>query len=161
MTTTPKERFLELKMTKVYYPYGEFVSDLKLLTSKIDQEFDAIIAIARGGLSVALMLGEHYDIRDVYAINTIGYVGTKKLDEVKVFNIPYLNGAKKVLIVDDIVDSGDTLREVLKVLEERYPFTIFSSASIFYKPTASIEPTWWVKEATEWIEFFWSEDLND
>ena len=148
-------------MTKVFYPYSEFVTDLKVLTSKIDQEFDAIVAIARGGLSVALMLGEHYDIREVYAINTIGYEGTKKLDEVKVFNIPDLAGAKKVSIVDDIVDSGDTLREVLKVLETKYPQTSFSSASIFYKQTASIEPTWWVKEATQWIEFFWSEDLKD
>ncbi|MCK5854714.1 MAG: phosphoribosyltransferase [Sulfurovaceae bacterium] len=147
-------------MTKIYYPYDAFVGDLKTLTFQIDQEFDAIVAIARGGLSVALMLGEHYDIREVYAINTIGYEGTKKLDEVKVFNIPDLNGAKKVLIVDDIVDSGDTLREVLQVLEEGYPKTTFLSASIFYKPTASIEPTWWVKEATEWIEFFWSEDLK-
>lgn len=147
-------------MTKIYYPYDEFVGDLKKLTSKIEHEFDAIVAIARGGLSMGMMLGEHYDIREVYAINTIGYEGTKKLDEVKVFNIPDLNSAKKVLIVDDIVDSGDTLKEVLNTLQEKYPTTLFSSASIFYKPTASIEPTWWVKEATVWIEFFWSEDLN-
>lgn len=148
-------------MTKVFYPYREFITDLKTLTNRIDQEFDAIVAIARGGLSVALMLGEHYDIREVYAINTIGYEGTKKLDEVRVFNIPDLAGAKNVLIVDDIVDSGDTLREVLKVLEIKYPQSSFLSASLFYKHTASIEPTWWVKEATEWIEFFWSEDLKD
>jgi xanthine phosphoribosyltransferase len=161
MTTTPKGRSLEQKMDKIFYPYSAFVTDLKTLTSQIDQEFDAIIAIARGGLSVALMLGEHYDIREVYAINTIGYEGTKKLDEINVFNIPDLAGAKKVLIVDDIVDSGDTLREVLKVLETKYPKTSFFSASIFYKPTASIEPTWWVREVTQWIEFFWSEDLKD
>ena len=162
MTTIQKERSLEQKMIKKkYYPYANFIIDLKVLTSKIDQEFDAIVAIARGGLSIAMMLGEHYNIREVYAINTIGYDETKKLDEVKVFNIPDLAGAKKVLIVDDIVDSGDTLREVLKVLEIKYPKTSFSSASIFYKHTASIEPTWWVQEATEWIEFFWSEDLKD
>ena len=159
MIITLKERFLKQKMTKIYYPYDEFVTDLKILTSKIDQEFDAIVAIARGGLGIGMMLGEYYDIRAVYALNTIGYEGTKKLDEVKVFNVPDLNGAKRVLIVDDIVDSGDTLREVLQLLQTRYPATSFFSASLFYKPTASIEPTWWVKEATEWIEFFWSEDL--
>lgn len=146
-------------MTKVYYPYGDFIKDLKILTDKIDQEFDAIVAIARGGLGIAMMLGEYYDIREVYAINTIGYEGTEKLDEVKVFNIPDLSDAKRVIIVDDIVDSGDTLIEVLKALEDRYEDVSFSSASIFYKPTARIEPTWWVAEATEWIEFFWSEDL--
>ncbi len=147
-------------MQKRYYPYSEFNQDLKTLTEKIDQEFDAIIAIARGGLTMALMLGEYYDIREVYAVNTIGYEGTEKLDTIKVFNIPNLKSSQKILIVDDIVDSGDTLVEVFKVLRKKYPESIISSASIFYKPTASIAPTWWVKEATEWIEFFWSEDLK-
>jgi len=146
-------------MTKIYYAYNEFRSDLKELVQKIDKEFDAIIPIARGGLSMAQMMGEYYDIREVYAINTIGYEDTKKLDEVKVFNVPNLQDAKSVLIVDDIVDSGETLVEVLKVLETKYPEVTFYSATIFYKPTASIEPTWWLKQPKGWIEFFWSEDL--
>ena len=148
------------KMTKTYYSYQEFKEDLKTLTKKIDQEFDVIMPIARGGLSMALMLGEYYDIREVYAINTIGYNDTQKLDTVKVFNIPDLQKAKKVLIVDDIVDSGDTLVEVLKVLKEQYPNVLFYTASLFYKKSAKIAPTWYVKEAKEWIEFFWSEDLK-
>jgi len=148
-------------MSKIYYPYNEFRDDLKTLTQKIDKKFDAIIPVARGGLSMALMLGEYYDIREVYAINTIGYNDTKKLDEVKVFNIPDLERAKKVLIVDDIVDSGDTLIEVLKVLNRQYPNITFYTASIFYKKSAKIAPTWYVKEAKDWIEFFWIEDLKE
>jgi len=147
-------------MFKIYYPYQEFKQDLKTLVKKIDKNFDVILPISRGGLSMGQMLGEYYDIREVYAINTIGYEDTQKLDEVNVFNIPNLENAYKVLIVDDIVDSGDTLLEVLKVLKSEYPQCIFYTASIFYKPTASIEPTWWVKEPKGWIEFFWSEDLK-
>ena len=146
-------------MNRIYYPYSEFRDDLKHLVKKIDQEFDAIIPIARGGLSMGQILGEYYNIRQVYAINTIGYNDTKKLDKVKVFNIPNLQNVKSVLIVDDIVDSGDTLVEILKVFKREYPTVLFLSASIFYKPTASIEPTWWVKEAKSWIDFFWSKDL--
>ena len=119
-------------MHKTYYPYQAFREDLKTLTQKIDRKFDAILPIARGGLSMALMLAEYYDIREVYAINTIGYEGSQKLDEVHVFNIPDLKSAKRVLIVDDIVDSGDTLIEVLRVLRERYPEVTFYTASIFY-----------------------------
>jgi len=148
-------------MSKVYYAYEAFKEDLKVLTQKIDKKFDVILPIARGGLSMGQMLGEFYDIREVYAINTIGYNDTQKLDEVTVFNIPDLKQNKQVLIVDDIVDSGDTLVEVLKVLEAKYPNIDFFTASIFYKPTAVIEPTWWVKEPNGWIEFFWSEDLKD
>lgn len=146
-------------MSKIYYPYSEFHSDLKVLVQKIDKPFDAIIPIARGGLSMAQMMGEYYRIRKVYAINTIGYEDTEKMDEVKVFNVPDLLDVKSVLIVDDIVDSGDTLVEVLKVLKAQYPQVTFYSATIFYKPTACIEPTWWVKQPKGWIEFFWSEDL--
>jgi len=146
---------------KVYYPYQEFKEDLKTLIQKIDQPFDAILGIARGGLSMAQMLGEYYDLREVYTINTIGYEDTQKLQSVEVFNIPDLKSSKQVLIVDDIVDSGDTLVEVLKILKEKYPNVTFLTASLFYKKTAKITPTWYVKEPKGWIEFFWSEDLRN
>ncbi len=148
-------------MEKLYYPYADFLTDTKLLTRKIEWEFDAIIAIARGGLSLAQLLGEYYDLREVYSINTIGYEDTQKLDSVKVFNIPLLQDARSVLIVDDIVDSGDTLVEVLKVLDEAYPHVTFKTASLFYKKSAKIAPNWYVKEPESWIEFFWSEDLRN
>ncbi len=145
---------------KIYYSYNEFREDLKILINKIDQEFDTIVPISRGGLSMGQMLGEFYNIRKVYAINTIGYEDTKKLDEVKVFHLPNLEKTNRVLIVDDIVDSGDTLVSVLKILKREYPKVKFFIASLFYKTTAKIEPTWWVKQPQGWIEFFWSEDLK-
>jgi xanthine phosphoribosyltransferase len=148
-------------MTKTHYPYYEYQQDLKALIQKIDQPFDAILGIARGGLSMAQMLGEYYDLREVYAINTIGYEESEKLHSVTVFNIPNLQKSQRVLIVDDIVDSGDTLVEVLKILQKHYPHIDFLTASLFYKPTANIEPTWYVKEPQGWIDFFWSKDLKD
>jgi len=147
-------------MKKLYYPYEEYKQDLKTLISKIDQPFEAILGIARGGLSIAHLLGEYYDMREVYSINTIGYEDTQKNDTVKVFNIPELKSAKKVLIVDDIVDSGDTLVEVLAVLNGKYPNVIFFTAALFYKKTAKITPTWYVKEPKGWIDFFWTVDLR-
>jgi len=147
-------------MHKIYYAYEEFREDLKILTEKIDQPFDAILGIARGGLAMAQMLGEYYDLREVYAINTIGYDDTEKKDAVEVFNIPDLKSAKQVLIVDDIVDSGDTLVEILKVLNHQYADVTFLTASLFYKQTAKLRPTWYVKEPKGWIDFFWSVDLH-
>jgi xanthine phosphoribosyltransferase len=145
---------------KVYYGYDTFLADTKQLTKKIEWEFDAIIAIARGGLSLAQLLGEYYELRSVYSINTIGYDDTQKLDSVKVFNIPQLQDARSVLIVDDIVDSGDTLIEVLKVLGEVYPSVTFKTASLFYQKSAKIAPNWYVKESTEWIDFYWTVDMQ-
>ncbi len=148
-------------LKKIYYPYEAFREDLQILIEKIDQPFDTILGIARGGLSIAQMLGEYYHLREVYAINTIGYDETEKKDTVKVFHIPDLQSAKKVLIVDDIVDSGDTLREVLSILHTKYPHVTFFTASLFYKKSAKIAPTWYVKEPEGWIDFFWSVDLRN
>ncbi len=145
---------------KKYYSYSEFRDDLKLLVQKIDYKFDTIIAIARGGLSIAQLLGEYYNIRKVYSINTIGYNGEQKLDKTEIFNIPNLDNSQNILIVDDIVDSGDTLILTLNKLKEIYPQKKFKTASIFYKPSAIIQPNYSIKEAKEWIEFFWSEDLK-
>jgi len=147
-------------MNKIYYSYNEFQKDLKILIKKIDKPFDTIIPIARGGLTISHLLGEYYNIREVYAMNTIGYNDTYKLDSVEIFNIPDLKKSQIALIVDDIVDSGDTLIAILKVLKERYPRVIFYSASIFYKKTAKITPTWYVKETHDWIDFFWTTDLK-
>jgi xanthine phosphoribosyltransferase len=147
-------------MEKMYYPYEDFLADTRSLTQKIDWKFDTIIPIARGGLTLAHLLGEYYNIRAVYAINTIGYDDTTKLESVKVFNIPELEEVKNVLIVDDIVDSGDTVIEVLSVLHQKYPEVTFKVASLFYKKSAKIAPDWYVREADIWIEFFWSVDLN-
>ncbi len=148
-------------MKKIYYPYSKFIRDLDRLTKIIDKPFDTIISIARGGLSTAHTLSEYYNIRAVYNINTIGYNNRDKLDKIEIFNIPNLKNSKRVLIVDDIVDSGDTLSTILELLKERYPNIIFYSASIFYKKTAKIAPTWYVNQTEDWIDFFWSVDLKD
>jgi len=142
-----------------YYSYTEYLSDCKNLTRQIDDKFDAIIAIARGGMVLAHMLGEHYGIREVYTINTIGYNDTEKLDHVEVFNIPDLKQAKNILVVDDIVDSGETMKLVLQLLSEHYPDYNFRSAALFYKTSAVIKPDWHVRYAEEWIDFFWSVDM--
>lgn len=147
-------------MEKRYYPYEDFLADTKSLAQKIDWKFDTILPIARGGLSLGHLLGEYYNIREVYSINTIGYEDTQKLDSVKVFNIPELTESKNVLVVDDIVDSGDTMIEVMKVLHKTYPAVNFRTASLFYKKSAKIVPNWYVQETDRWIEFFWSVDLN-
>jgi xanthine phosphoribosyltransferase len=148
-------------MKRLYYSCEMFLSDTRQLARKIDRKYDAIVAIARGGMTLAHLLGEYWDLRSVYTINTIGYDDTRKRQDVQVFNLPDLQGAKEVLIVDDIVDSGDTMVEVLKHLQQAYPEVSFESAALFYKKGAKIAPTWYVREATAWIDFFWTVDLKN
>ena len=68
-------------------------------------------------------LAEALDTRRLFSINSIHYDDTTKLDTFDIFNIPDLKDAKKVVILDDIVDSGETMREILKLLGSKYPQT--------------------------------------
>lgn len=138
------------------YTFDEFKVDIKNLKLK---KPDAIIAIARGGLTFAHYLSQKFNIRDVFSINVISYEGNKKLEDIKIFNIPNLSNHKNILIVDDISDSGDTFIHVLNTLKNRYPQKNFKTISIFYKPTSKYKPDIYLHTTNEWINFFW-EDLN-
>ena len=147
-------------MEKYYYGYEEFVGDADALVHKIgDFDPDTLLAVARGGLTLGHFMAQAMDTRRLFALNSIHYDKTRKLETLEVFNIPDLSTAKRVLIVDDIIDSGETLREVLRLLKEKYPQAEFKLATIFYKPTAIIEADYTLKKAHEWIDFFWEVDI--
>ncbi len=139
------------------YKYEEFEDDILVLSNQISKfNPDIIIAIARGGLTLGHFLAERLGIRDLYTLNSIHYDDKSKLDTIKIFNIPLIAENSKVLIVDDIVDSGDTMVEVMALLKKKYPKSQFKCATIFYKKDALYRPDFKSKEANEWIEFFWS-----
>ena len=147
-------------MEKLYYSYEECLKDCKVLIPKIrEYKPDAMISIARGGLVLGHLLSEALEIRDIYSLNSIHYNGTKKLDTFDIFNIPDLSGKEKIVLIDDIIDSGESMMEIIKILKEKYSHCEFKIATLFYKPTALIQPDFTVKEANHWIEFFWEIDL--
>ena len=147
-------------MEHLHYDYETFSYDLLKLANQIDEKYDAIVAISRGGMTMAHMLGEYWNIRKVFVINAIGYDDTKKLGKPHIFNIPDLSDCQNVLIVDDIADSGDTLVAVMEKLETKYPELTFKTATLFFKPDAKFQPDFSLNRADKWIDFFWNEDLK-
>lgn len=142
-------------MEKFYYSYEEFKKDTqKLVNSCREYEPDILLAVARGGLTLSHLMAQAMDMRNLYALNSIHYEGELKLDTFNIFNIPDVSHAKRVLVVDDIVDSGETMEEILKVLKEKFPNVEFKLATIFYKKSAVLQPDYTVREAKEWIDFF-------
>jgi len=146
---------------KKYYSYNEFVIDTKKLVELSKGfEADTLLAIARGGLTLGHAYSEAVNNRRLFSINSILYEGDQKGKSCEIFNVPELKNSKKVLILDDIVDSGQTIKEVLSHLKECFPLVEFKIASLFYKKTACIQPDFSVKEADAWIEFFWEKDFG-
>ena len=147
-------------MDKVYYSYDECLKDCKILIPQIKKyNPDAIVAIARGGLVLGHLLSEALETREIYSLNSIHYDGTTKLNTFEIFNIPDLSRKHKIVLVDDIVDSGESMVEILKILKEKYPHCEFKIATVYYKSSALIQPDFTVREAKSWIEFFWEIDL--
>lgn len=146
-----------------YYSYEEFLTDVNLLAKDVKQKFkpDVVLAIARGGMTLGHFLAEALEMRELYSLNSIHYEETHKLDSIKVFNIPDLNHAQKILIVDDIIDSGETMIEIKRILSERYPHLKLQVATVFYKEGALLRPDFAAREATEWIDFFWDFRIDD
>ena len=148
-------------MEKLYYSYDLFKEDTqKLVNSCRDYEPDVLLAVARGGLTLAHLMAQALDMRNLYSLNSVHYEGELKLDTFNIFNIPDVSHAKRVLIIDDIVDSGETMEQILKILKEKFPNVEFKLATLFYKKTAVLQPDYTVKEATQWIDFFWEVDVK-
>jgi xanthine phosphoribosyltransferase len=144
-----------------YYSYDDFREDTNLLLKLINTlDIDAIVGISRGGLTLAHCISEGLDIRDVQSLQTELYDDTQKRDKITLHNNCVFNNVKKVLIVDDISDSGDTLQVVMNELKSKYKNVEFKSATLFYKKTSIYEPDFWINETTKWIEFFWEKDFK-
>lgn len=145
-----------------YYDFSSFEHDAKILAKRARDEFnpEAILGIARGGLTLAHFLANALDIRDCFSLNSIHYEKTQKLDSVKIYNIPDLSRFNRVLITDDIIDSGESMVAIIKELNSLYPNLKIAVATIFYKSNALMLPDFSAKEADDWIEFFWDLSLE-
>jgi xanthine phosphoribosyltransferase len=143
-----------------YYSYENFKNDTNsLITQMKNFEFDVIVGVARGGLTLSHAVAEGLDIRDVQTIRTELYDKTEKRDNISIFGKCNLESAKRVLVLDDIADSGETLKSVMEHLRDNFLDTEFKSATLFYKKTSIIEPDFWINETGEWIDFFWERDF--
>ena len=145
---------------KQYYSYEDFKRDINSLIKAVKPfEAQAIIGIARGGLTLSHCMAEGLDIREVQTIRTELYDKEQKRSAITIFDNCEFCHVSKVLVVDDIADSGETLQEVMRYLKEKYPKIEFVSATLFYKKTSIYKPHFWINEADAWIEFFWEKDF--
>jgi len=145
----------------IYYAYENFKNDTCKLIDKV-RSFDpeVIVALARGGLTLAHAMAEGLNIRAVESLRTELYDNDQKRDAICIYGECSLVNKKRVLVVDDIADSGDTLEAVMQKLHADNPDTEFKTATLFYKRTSVHQPDFTVNEALDWIDFFWERDFK-
>jgi xanthine phosphoribosyltransferase len=141
------------------YGYTEFASDMKELAGKVKSfEAEGILFIARGGATMAHFLAMNLGIRKMYTINTLSYEGQTKLGAPVVSELPNLSDVDKIIVADEIVDSGETLKAVLEKLQAAYPNKSFKTVSLFQRESAVVKADYYLHLTDEWVEFFWERD---
>ncbi|MGP3535381.1 phosphoribosyltransferase [Microbacterium sp. RD1] len=121
-------------------------------------EPEVVVAIARGGLLPAGAIAYGLGVKNCGALNVEFYTGVGTvLDDPEVLppalDIDYLSG-RRVLLVDDVADSGRTLALAVRMLRERG--ADLRSVVIYTKPTTIEQPDYSWKDTALWIDFPWS-----
>ena len=119
---------------------------------------DLIVGVARGGLIPAGAIGYAIGVKEMGAINVEFYTDIGQTLPEPILLNPQLDTDslkdKKVLVVDDVADSGKTLDLVVNLLEQTA--SEVKSAVIYTKPTTIFEPDFSWKKTDQWINFAWS-----
>jgi hypoxanthine phosphoribosyltransferase len=121
---------------------------------------DAIVAIARGGLVLAGALGYALDVKMLGSLNVEFYTGVEERLDEPVLLPPTLDrealAGKRVLLVDDVSDSGRTLALVLTLLQAGGGEV--RTVCLYSKPGTVQKPDYVWRETPKWIMFPWSSE---
>ena len=148
-------------MTREILTYALFGRGIRELAQQVaDSDFrpDILLGIARGGLVPAGALAYALDCKNLFTISVEFYTGVDARLEVPVMLPPFLDAsdldAARVLIVDDVADTGKTLELVHQfcaghVAEAR-------TAVLYEKPQSIIKADFAWRRTDRWINFPWS-----
>jgi hypoxanthine phosphoribosyltransferase len=126
---------------------------------------EIVVAIARGGLVPARTVCDFLLQKDLATVKVEhwGIAATPDERAVIKFPLPVAIEGKKVLVIDDVADTGDTFVETLKYLKSLGPSEV-RTAVLQYKTSSVYEPDYWAEKISnwKWIIYPWAlyEDLT-
>jgi len=138
--------------------FGEASRELARTILADGFEPEVVVAIARGGLLPAGAISYALGVKNCGALNVEFYTGIGTvLDAPEVLppalDIAYLAG-RRVLLVDDVADSGRTLALAVALLRGRGAEV--RSVTVYTKPGSIATPDYSWRETSLWIDFPWS-----
>jgi hypoxanthine phosphoribosyltransferase len=125
-------------------------------------EPDLIVGISRGGLvPLGYLSGEKmFNMRNTLSVVVKSYEGDQQGEISLLHPIHFedLNKYKNILVVDDIVDSGQTIQFIIDTLKANLAHASIKVAVLYYKPKVSqVKPDYYVQETEDWIVFPWEQ----
>jgi hypoxanthine phosphoribosyltransferase len=121
---------------------------------------DIILGISRGGLILTRIIADMLGVEDIKIIGAKSYFSIgKKEEDVVLYNLDDVKlTSQKVLIVDDVADSGKTLEVIANYVEKDLNVGCgnYKVATLHYKPNTSVyEPDFYVVETKQWVVYPW------
>ena len=127
-----------------------------------------IVAVARGGYVPARLLADFLDVTNMLSVQSQHWTEAAKAEERAILKYPYKVDLKgeDVLVVDDIVDTGETLRLARDYVRDNWnPGTVKTAALQWISSVAKFKPDYYLIEVKDWtwFQYPWTrlEDLKD
>ena len=158
-------------MDKVYITAQELLEDSFRLAHKIFEDGfipQFIVGIWRGGTPVGIAVQEYFEYRrlatDHISVRTSSYYGIgQQAKEIRVHGLHYLienaNAEDRLLIVDDVFDSGRSVDALIKAIRRQSRKNAPADMRVacpWYKPSKNsvdFEPDYFLHESAEWLVF--------
>jgi hypoxanthine phosphoribosyltransferase len=126
---------------------------------------DLLVAIARGGYPVARLISDYLGILDLTEIKVEHYLGTLKAPVARVrYAIPAPVEGRRILLVDDVTDTGDSFVVALEHLRSRGTPREVRTAALHHKRVSPYVPDFYARKVIRWrwIIYPWAliEDLS-
>ena len=148
-----------MTIEKQHLSWDNVTALIDALIRRLPRDYDAILAVTRGGMVPACLVSETLNIRNILAAAVMFYTEVgRTLDEPVFLQFPAdpLLFGKRILIVDDVWDSGRTVVSVKhRVLDAGGQPEV---AVIHYKPAHSLfedRPDYFAVETGDWIVYPW------
>lgn len=155
---------METTLTKRYLSWEEVQGLVDhLIKEYLTDTYDAMLVITRGGMVPGCLISEKIDLRNILVAAVVYYTDIgRTLDKPIFLQFPsdtLLNG-KRILIVDDVWDSGRTIvavRERLDVVNCTYKVAV-----LHYKPGRSRfgddRPDFYAETTEDWLVYPWDRE---
>jgi hypoxanthine phosphoribosyltransferase len=127
-------------------------------------EPDIIIAVSRGGFDPARIISDQLGIRKLVSLQ-INYYNmlNEKMENPKVlFPLNANVEGLKILVIDDVSDSGQSLM-IVKDYVENEGATEVRIATLHHKPWSKYKPDYFAEEVDKWVLYPWepNESIKD
>ncbi len=141
-----------------YEGFGKATRELAQRIADDNFTPDIILSIARGGFFLGAGLGYALNVKNAFMMSVEFYTGVDERLAMPVVLPPVPNkvdlSGSVVLIVDDVADSGHTLKLVNDFCQGVVRDA--RTAVLYHKPQSVIVPDYAWKGTDQWIDFPWS-----